>query len=102
MDNPSISSNMALLDQCIAHRCADVNSDSDELKISAIQYNDKLVSAFNLIGTMLHMNVRCSVVVYQRFLEFIKEDAGKDDVGKATKVKAILWIENYCEGRCPI
>ena len=99
MDNPSISSNRALLDQRIVHRCPDVNSDSDELKISAIQYNDKLVSAQNLIGTMLHMNVACSVAVYQRFLEFIKDDAGEDDVEKAAKVKAILWVENYYEGR---
>ena len=98
MDNPSISSNRALLDQRIVHRCADVTSDSDELKISAIQYNDKLVSAFNLIGTMLHMNVRCSAVVYQRFLEFIKDAAGHDDFEKAAKVKAILWIEKYHDG----
>ena len=94
MDNPSISSNRALLDQRIVHRCADYNSDNDELKISAIQYNDKLVSAQNLIGTMLHMNVRCSVAVYQRFLEFVKDDAGEDGVEKAAKVKAISWVEN--------
>ena len=57
------------------------------------------MSAQNLIGAMLHMNVRCSVAVYQRFLEFVKDDAGEDDVEKAAKVKAILWVENYYEGR---
>ena len=48
---------------------------------------------------MAHMDIRCSKAVYQRFLKFINDDAGKDDVEKAAKVKAILWVENYYEGR---
>ena len=98
MDNPSISSNMVLLDQCIVHRCADYNSDNDELKISGVQYNNLLVTAQNLIGTMIHMNIHCSKAVYQKFLEFTKDDAGEDDVEKAMKVKAILWVEHYYPG----
>jgi hypothetical protein len=44
------------------------------------------------------MNIHCSKAVYQKFLEFIKDDAGEDDVEKAMKVKAILWVEHYYPG----
>ena len=98
MDNPSISSNRASLDQCIVHRCADYNSDSDELKIRGVQYKDKLVTAQNLIGAIVNLNVHCSAAVYRRFLAFSKDGSGQCDIEKAAKVKAILWAEHYYQG----
>jgi hypothetical protein len=67
-------------------------------KMSAIEYDGVTVSGQNLSGTILHMSVRCSPAVHQRFLKFTEDGDGGHDLVKAEKVIAILWRENYERG----
>lgn len=53
------------------------------------------VSAQDLCGTMMVLDIRTSKPVYQRFLRFFESGFGRHDFKKAAKVQAILWVENY-------
>lgn len=63
-----------------------------------IEYCNIVVSAQNLTGTMMQCDVRCSTQMYRSFLNFCDNGFGRHDFVRASKILAILWVENYHEG----